>query len=594
MPRRTHGRAPALLFGVALALRLAHLVTVRHSPFFTRLWLDLAFFDDWAQQIAAGHWLGSGLFYQDPLYPYFLGTLYAIFGHKPALAVTVQLVLGALVPVLIFDAVRRSIGRAEAWVAGLLAALYVPSIFYEGLVLKSWMDTLLAAAALACLAFAIERRSRAPWAITGLVFGIACLCRGNLILVLPALAAWIALDPSALPARRRQDRWKAAAVFVAGAALVLGVTAVRNRAVSGEWVLTTAQAGQNFYLGNHPWNLRGECDPPPFLRTNPKYEEADFTAEARRRSGREMTARERSRFWFHEGLSWIRQNPDRWLHLTWLKFRNFWGAYEIPDNIDLYVYREWAPVLRVPLADYGMVAPLALLGAAFAWRRPGWVRALLVFLGVYMTAVVAFFVLSRYRLTALPAMFALAGIGAVECWRRYRLGFLGPRSQRRRKPFVVATLLWLAFACFVSLPVRLPPDDPAFKLAKTFHLPTREEKGTMEHFNLGVIYAKEGNLPAAEEQLRRAAEVAPEEPRVRLELGKVLARGGKTAEAIASYRRAAELEPGNATTFHVLGILYKRMGEPGEARRAFEQALALDPRRADSRRELDAMGTSAP
>ena len=556
MSRRTRWKAPALLFGVALALRLAHLVTVRHSPFFTRLWLDLAFFDDWAQQIAAGHWLGSTLFYQDPLYPYFLGTLYAIFGHKPALAVTVQLVLGSLVPVLIFDAVGRSIGRAEAWVAGLLAALYVPSMFYEGLVLKSWMDTFLAAAALACLAFAIERRSRAPWAITGLVFGIACLCRGNLILVLPALAAWIALDPSAVPARRRQDRWKAAAVFVAGAALVLGVTAR--------------------------------------LRTNPKYEEADFTAEARRRSGREMTARERSRFWFHEGLRWIRQNPDRWLHLTWLKFRNFWGAYEIPDNIDLYVYREWAPVLRLPLADYGMVAPLALLGAAFAWRRPGWVRALLVFLGVYMTAVVAFFVLSRYRLTALPAMFALAGIGAVECWRRYRLGFLGPKGQRRRKPFVVATLLWLAFACFVSLPVRLPPDDPAFKLAKTFHLPTREEKGTMEHFNLGVIYAKEGNLPAAEEQLQRAAEVAPDEPRVHLELGKVLARGGKTGEAIASYRRAAELEPGNATTFHVLGILYKRMGEPGEAGRAFERALALDPRRADSRRELDALRGTAP
>ncbi len=583
-------RAPALLFGVALALRLIHLATVRHSPFFTRLWLDLAFFDEWARGIAAGNWLGSGLFYQDPLYPYFLGTLYAVFGHKPTLAVTFQLVLGALVPVMVFDAVRRSIGKAEAWVAGLLAALYVPSIFYEGLVLKSWMDTFLAAAALACLALAIERRSGTAWAGTGLVFGIACLCRGNLILVLPALALWIWLDPSSLPRRRRQDRLRAAVAFVAGAGLILGAVALRNRAVSGEWVLTTAQAGQNFYLGNHPWNLRGECDPPPFLRTNPKYEEADFTAEAKRRSGREMTATERSRFWFREGVAWIRSNPDRWLHLTWLKLRNFWGAYEIPDNIDLYVYREYAPVLRAPLADYGMVAPLALLGAAFSWRRPGWVRALLVFMGVYMTAVVLFFVLSRYRLTVLPAMFALAGTGAVEGWRRYRIAFLGPKGQRRRKPFVVATLLWLAFACFVSLPVRLPPDDPAFKLAKTFHLPTREEKGTMEHFNLGVIYAKEGNLPAAEEQLGRAAEIAPGEPKVQLELGKVLARSGKTAEAIGAYRRAAALQPGNATTFHVLGILYKRAGDLPDAQQAFQHALALDPRRKDTAHELESLG----
>ncbi|HEX5041892.1 MAG TPA: glycosyltransferase family 39 protein [Candidatus Polarisedimenticolaceae bacterium] len=580
-------KAPVLLFGVALALRLAHLATVRHSPFFTRLWLDLAFFDEWARTIAAGNWLGSGLFYQDPLYPYFLGAFYAVFGHEPALAVTFQLVLGSLVPVLVFDAVRRSIGNAQAWVAGILAALYVPSIFYEGLVLKSWMDTFLAAAALACLALAIERRSRTTWAATGLVFGIACLCRGNLILVLPALALWIWLDPSAIPARRRQDRLRAALAFVAGAGLVLGATALRNRAVSGEWVLTTAQAGQNFYLGNHPWSPRGEYEPPPFLRTNPKYEEADFTAEARRRSGREMTATERSRFWFREGMAWIRANPDRWLHRSWLKLRYFWGAYEIPDNIDLYVYREYAPVLRAPLADFGLVAPLALLGAALGFRRPGWVRALLVFLGVYMTAVVLFFVLSRYRLTALPALFAFAGMGTVELWNR------GREVKRRRRltgPFALAMGLWVAFACFVSLPLRLPPDDPAFKLASALGLPTRAESVAVEHFNLGVVYAKEGSLTQAEEQLRRAVEEEPNHPRTHLELGKVLAREGKTEEALASFLRAAELEPGNATTFHVLGILYRREGDRAGAERAFRQALAIDPRRKDTARELESLG----
>jgi len=583
---RRNWKAPALLFGLALALRLVHLATVRHSPFFTRLWLDLAFFDAWAQQIAAGHWLGSGLFYQDPLYPYFLGTVYAIFGHRPALAVTLQLVLGALVPVMVFAPVRRSIGRAEAWVAGVLAALYVPSIFYEGLVLKSWMDTFLAAAALASLAVAIQRGSRALWAATGLVFGIACLCRGNLILVLPALALWIWMDPSSGPAGLRRERLIAAIAFCAGAALVLGATAVRNRAVSGEWVLTTAQAGQNFYLGNHPWNPRGDYEPPPFLRTNPKYEEADFTAEARRRTGRDMTARERSRFWFGEGMAWIRAHPSQWLHRTAHKIRYFWGAYEIPDNIDLYVYRTYAPVLQVPLADFGLVAPLALLGAALSWRRPGWVRALLVFVAVYMTAVVLFFVLSRYRLTVLPALFAFAGIGTVELWNR------GAEVKRRRKltgSFARAMGLWLVFACFVSLPVRLPPDDPAFKIASALGLPTRAVSVSVEHFNLGVVYAKEGNLAGAEEQLRQAVADEPNHPRTHLELGKVLAREGKTEEAIACFRQAAELDPGNPTTFHVLGILYKRAGDRADAERAFQQALALDPRREDSRRELESL-----
>jgi predicted negative regulator of RcsB-dependent stress response len=285
-------------------------------------------------------------------------------------------------------------------------------------------------------------------------------------------------------------------------------------------------------------------------------------------------------------VAWIRANPDRWRRLTFLKLRNFWGAYEIPDNIDLYVYREHAPVLRAPLADFGLVAPLALLGAALAWRRPGWVRALLVFLTVYMTAVVLFFVLSRYRLTALPALFALAGIGTLELWKR---GLEVKRKRRLTARLAGAMVLWLLFACFVSLPVRLPPDDPAFKIASALGLPTRAENVSVEHFNLGVIYAKEGDLTRAEEELRRAVSEEPNHPRTHLELGKVLARAGKTKEAIASFTRAVELEPGQPTTFHVLGILYKRAGDVAAAEVAFRRALEIDPRRKDSRRELESL-----
>jgi predicted negative regulator of RcsB-dependent stress response len=244
-------------------------------------------------------------------------------------------------------------------------------------------------------------------------------------------------------------------------------------------------------------------------------------------------------------------------------------------------------VLQAPLADFGLVAPLALLGAALGFRRPGWVHALLVFVGVYMTAVVLFFVLSRYRLTVLPALFSFAGIGTVELWNR------GKEVKRRRKltgSFALAMGLWVAFACFVSLPVRLPPDDPAFKLAKAFHLPTRPENVSVEHFNLGVVYAKEGSLAQAEEQLRRAVEEEPNHPRTHLELGKVLAREGKAQEAIAAFHRASELDPANATTWHVLGILYKRVGDRTDAARSFQQALAIDPGRKDSARELASLG----
>ncbi len=590
--RRADWLWPAGLFGVALVLRLAHLATLRHSPFFGRLWLDLAFFDDWGQKIAAGAWLGTGPFYQDPLYPYFLGVVYSILGHRPTAAIVIQLLLGSTVPLLVYVGVRRGWGKTEAIVAGAIAALYLPAIFYEGLVLKSWMDLFLVAAAVACLSRALGSASRPAWLGTGLLFGAACLARGNLILILPALAVWIVADPSAIPSGgSRRDRLASVGMLIAGAGLVLGACAVRNRVAGGEWFLTTAQAGQNFYLGNNPWNTRGECDPPPFLRTNPKHEESDFAKEAERRAGRTMGPAEISRFWFREGMAWIRENPGSWVALTWRKLRNFWGAYEIPDNIDLYVYRESAPILRLPLLGFGIVAPLALVGAVFGWKRRGLPRALLVFLVVYTAAVILFFVLSRYRLAAMPALFAFAGSGTVEIARRTRSAL----SDRSR----VGPALWaagLAVACFglVNLPVRLPAGDPIYRFASQVGLPAVPASVSMEHFNLGVVYAREDDLPHAEEELRRALAEEPGRPQALVELGKVLAREGKTDEAISLLNRATDLEPLQPATYHMLGILYRRAGNAAAAEAAFRKALELDPRRGDSRRELDALRGAGP
>src|SRR5262245_33105910 len=62
-----------LIFGCALVLRLTYLWQVESIPLFYNLAGDGRAYDEWAQRIAAGDWLGQGVFYQAPLYPYFLG-----------------------------------------------------------------------------------------------------------------------------------------------------------------------------------------------------------------------------------------------------------------------------------------------------------------------------------------------------------------------------------------------------------------------------------------------------------------------------------------------------------------------------------------
>ena len=61
------------MFALALAVRLGHLWSWHDTALFTTPVGDARAYLAWAREIAAGDWLGREVFYQAPLYPYFLG-----------------------------------------------------------------------------------------------------------------------------------------------------------------------------------------------------------------------------------------------------------------------------------------------------------------------------------------------------------------------------------------------------------------------------------------------------------------------------------------------------------------------------------------
>jgi len=574
------------LFVCAAAIRLIHVATVLDSPFFTHLALDPLAYDEWGVRIAAGNWLGDRIFYQDPLYPYFLGVLYALIGHSYTAVVLVQALLGALVPPLVYAAAARWLGRAPALTAAILAALYAPAIYYEALILKSWMEAFFLALALWMLARAIAS-GRVPWWLAaGLALGLGCLVRANFLLFLPLLALWCWLDRSAGPASDGRGGLRCAAALLAGAGCILVPTAIRNRVVGGEWVLTTSQGGQNFFLGNNAENRSGEYEALPFVGANPKHEERGFAAEAERRSGRPLGARETSRFWFAAAFAWIREHPGDWLWLLGKKARVFFSAYEVPDNLDYYAYQAGAPILRLPLPGFGFLAPLALAGAALWVRRNAWPRAVLAVALVYSASVILFYVFARYRLGLTPALFPMAGYTLCElaaAARRLRRG-------EQRTHVALLVLGTLAAFAFVNLPVRAPEDYWTYRLASAAGLPVQRATTAMAHFNLGVTYAREAKEAAqpndvlrdAESELREAVRQEPGRVQFRVELGKVLARQSREREAIEQYEAALALEPRDWRAWHALGILQRRAGDPAGAERAFRRASELAPRQVDS------------
>src|SRR5947209_8539402 len=85
----------AAVFAAALLVRGLYLRQIWDAPFFRLRLGDAQAYHVWAQRIAGGDWLGAGVFYQAPLYPYFLGLIYRMFGEDPATIRIVQIMLGS-------------------------------------------------------------------------------------------------------------------------------------------------------------------------------------------------------------------------------------------------------------------------------------------------------------------------------------------------------------------------------------------------------------------------------------------------------------------------------------------------------------------
>lgn len=583
------------LLAMAAALRLVHLLTVRDAPFFSILYIDPLMYDEWGLRIASGRLLSEQPFFLDPLYPYFLGLIYATLGHSYFAVAAVQSLLGALVAPLVFLSARRWFDLPTATAAGAIAAVYVPAIYFGGLLMKPALAMFWVAVWLWLFSRCFrETRHWAEWSLAGVVFGLACLTRGNLMLVTPVLVLGLLFRDARTRGARRfvpeRRRFVEAGAWIAGLAVVLALPAAHNIVVGGEFILTTANAGANFYIGNNPSNATGEYQQLPFIRANPKYEQQDFAREAQRRGRRVLSDRELSAFWFGESWRWVREEPRAWLRLLWSKLRAFWGAYEIPDSLDYYLYREFAPVLRLPVPGFGLLAPLALLGALLALRRSGWPRLLLLLVAAYCLSIVAFFVFSRFRMVVIPALYVFAAHAGVELTRRWRAAVRGGAVTWR--PALMATGLFILFWTFVNVPVRARTDGWAFRVASAIGLPTRGETSMLGRHNLGVAYARKAKdvssseeeahwLALAEVELRRAIELqGPENVSARshVELGKVLARQNRNRDAIAVYNEGARIEPGDFKIHHALGILYFREGERERAAEAFHTALELAPR----------------
>ena len=477
-------RPVLLLSAAAFAIRLVYILQLRSEPLFLYPVVDALSYDRWARTILQGHLLGTGVFYQDPLYPYLLAAFYGVFGASRLPLALAQAGLDALGSALLARTGARLFSPAVGLLAGAGFALYAPAVFYVGVFEKTTLMLFLVNLLLWCLA---ESRPLA----SGLALGSLLLCRGNFFLFAPAAAAW-------------QRSWKAAAALAGGCLLFVAPVTLRNLVVGKDLVLTTSQAGWNFYKGNCPEATGGLVE--PFgVRNVPEHEEVEMRTLAG--GGRPSQV---SRFWFRQGLSFIASRPAAWLLLTWRKLVLLSNAFELSDVYDFYYFESRSSLLKLLPLGFGLLFPLAAGGAALAVVRK---RSMLPILlaACYGASLLAFYLTGRYRIALIPPLLLYAAYGLREVWSQPRgrglwAACVLPLLVLVRVPVSGTNLDRSRFVAATELIRHGRPQEAVCALSAM--LP-RNASCPRLHYNLGMALLRSGreaeSLDAFEDSLRHAS-----------------------------------------------------------------------------------------
>lgn len=535
------------VFFLALGLRLLYLFQSKDNPLMYYPVLDEAYYIDLARRIAGGYWLGEERpFFMDPLYGYFLGVVFSIFGEDLLVVRLLQVSLDSLNVVLILRLGTKVGSRSAAYAGAFIYAAYGVAFFHASLILKTTLTVTMPLLYLLFLLRTVERPGMIRWWLLGAYAAIMGYLWAGLLLIAPftLLAYWLLSRP------RRSEVTRCGLFFVGGMAVLLALGMLRNYSVGGGPIFMNTQGGRLLYASNNPDNLTGRYSVPFFSRAHPEESEADFHREAERRLGKDLSAQEVSAYWTRETVRFLRENPTAVAHLLWNKIKGTIGDYEIPTNHSYSLSSRFAAVARWPLPGFALILSLGLPGLVVAsFRMKGVLWLWVPILSVLITILI-FYTSSRFRMPIVPFLALGSGLG---------LGMLSEWFKKRKHGSITAFLVTagILYGASVGIP------KPAYS-------------GT-EEFYLAKAYWAQNRLDEAGKVALEGAEQFPGQAGFPVLLGMVALSRGHMDEAVQHNLEGIRRDPGYADAYHNLGLSHLIAGRPADALGSVEKAISLSP-----------------
>ncbi len=369
------------LIGTALLIRLGY-VAAAHGSF---TYPDEHVYHGVAQSLLNGQGFSagseSGPYTKEPLYPFFLYILYAVFGTATLPVLLLQTVLSALTVYLIYRTGLLLFGGEEALAAAAMATFYPFFIFYNAYLLR---ETLLVLFSVTVLYYALQ--VTADKARSFLWFSL--WCGGAVLLKEMFLYFWVLMAVMSFAVNKMNIKTLAAGSILF--LLVLSPWVLRNDRAFGRPFITSGQMMNIYAPLVFPEAIIGTPEQTVFFGQHPVLVE-----------GNKLPTQERDRFYKKAFLEEVRARPLSFMKKTAWRFLKLWKI--LPYRGKEYSH-QWEVLAAVSVLSYGWILPCALWGGILLFSRIKQLYPLYLFLASFTLIYSLSWSQIRYRLPLEPVL----------------------------------------------------------------------------------------------------------------------------------------------------------------------------------------------
>jgi Tfp pilus assembly protein PilF len=540
---------------LAFVLRFWNVIAIGDG-FYANFLSDASTYRLWASKIAAGSTYGGPAFPMGPLYPYFLA-LCLNLGFSFYTVLFLQAIFGVVVVFNIYIVSKRLYGSKAGLISAIMAALYAPFVFYDGLLLSESLQLALMSVALVLIIPPKAGEIRLiRYFAAGILIGFTALGRGT-ILIFPVFVVMYWLFKFFKTGVKRRRRY-----IIRSAVILLGIfcgilPATIHNISNGEYVPISSNFGINFYIGNNP-DAKGSYEEPRGLNLS-----SDFTGRqiAEKESGRQLKSSEVSKFWSDRAYGYIAEKPMTFLGGLFTKLWLYLWYFDIPQAESIQIHHRFSPAFWVLPSGYWFILITGILGMLLL-KKDERDRLLILLLLAGIAGSTIFFVIGRFKLSGSMALLIFSG-GAI-----YNI-YCGVREKDKKNLIRIITILVLT----------------SFLLFLPRHI-SRQNKIASAYDNVGISYYFKNQPDEAIWWYRRAIEVQPGHSGALNNIGGYFYTRQRPDSAIYYFHKSIQSDSTDDKAYQNLGRTFQNLGMIDSAYYYYRKAKSFSDYGVDADRAL--------